>query len=336
MSTQILKEALLTYFTQDLMPSGEDNLSAACPFHQTKDGRPFSINLRRGLVHCFTCDYGKTVHKFLRDLGYAEVLVSGMLAGYTPERSDRESKGASADSVFTPTPYVGDYLLPEEVLGIFDWCPMSLVDLGFKMETLQYFDVGYDKKHTRITYPLRDWQGRLIGVVGGSSSIYPKYLVYKHKELSKFILTLPKTYDVKRSRYLWNAHRVLANRGKLPLVVVEGYKALLWVHQCGFSNVVALQTKSVSKSQADFLAQYGGAVIGMLDNDDPGRVGEEVLVDKLYQKVDELRLVNWSLFPDVSQPDGLSPEKLERALGEAQDVFTWRKRKDVVQALPGG
>ena len=50
MRDQILQ--LVQRYLGDFHPSGEYNVSTMCPFHQVKDGRPFSVNTQFGLYHC--------------------------------------------------------------------------------------------------------------------------------------------------------------------------------------------------------------------------------------------------------------------------------------------
>jgi hypothetical protein len=55
-----------------------------------------------------------------------------------------------------------------------------------------------------------------------------------------------------------------------PIVIVEGYKACIWLRQMGFKNAVALQGSSLTKGQERFLGRIRGKKYVLLDHE-PGK-----------------------------------------------------------------
>jgi hypothetical protein len=48
-----------------LRPAGRDRATANCPFHKSKSGRSFSVDLVRGLWYCHGCGFGGDQIKFI-------------------------------------------------------------------------------------------------------------------------------------------------------------------------------------------------------------------------------------------------------------------------------
>jgi DNA primase len=55
--------------------------------------------------------------------------------------------------------------------------------------------------------------------------------------------------------------------GNAYLIITEGFKACLWLLQCGYTNTVALMGSSLSEKQASLLHRLRVRVVLFLDND---------------------------------------------------------------------
>lgn len=272
--------------------SGSNNIVALCPFHD--DHSPsFSMSLVNGLFICFSCGAKGNFRQFLTQIGmspeeikyhYGRTLET--LKKNAPPPPDPTKPGV----VMEPNRHI-----PEELLGIFNFCPLDLLDEGFDEATLQDFQVGVDKKHERITFPIRDLAGNLVGISGRAmhDGQEPRYKIY---DLEYQAWDLP-PYDTDKGLCLWNAHRVYAETklgvSSSPIAIVEGYKACMWLRQAGIQHVVALMTADMSWAQRWMLSKMGSSFIVMLDNNEAGVKGTINVTRELAKITQDVRVVEY-------------------------------------------
>src|SRR3972149_6898215 len=272
--------AIASTYLRNIRKSGPENIMAVCPFHRKPDGseerRPsFSMNIYTGAFFCHTCQAAGGLRRFLIDVGMPREQVH---LRYQPLLDDVKSNLPPPPSPLRPGVFE---MAPiqEGLLGMFDG--YDLQDLkreGFTEETLRHFDVGYDRWHERITYPIRDIKGDLVAISGRSlNDEWPKYKIYE-KEYQTW--NLPPRIGWDKRKVLYNVNEVyprLMNVGVLPddssIVVVEGFKACAWVHQAGIKNVTALLGSYLSWEQCWILERLGGRVVLFLDNNYAGFTG---------------------------------------------------------------
>jgi len=232
--------------------------------------------------------------------------------------------------------FEGQFQLPEELLGVFDWCPLFLLNAGFSKELLKEHDIGYDKTRDRITFPIRDIYGNLIGISGRAmDDVEPKYKIYTGRtfnddgtvkdmgELGEFFPDYSST-DIRD--HLWRGDKVF-NRlyhGKAPpdeiyLIVVEGYKAALWVVQCGWVNAVALMGASMSSSQERLIRMMGVPTWVLLDNNEAGRKGTARIGERLGDSTFPVYCCNYLPYhKETVQPDDCTAIEIDEMLRRAQ------------------
>lgn len=168
-----------------LRPSGGGNALTKCPFHKEgKETSPsFSVHLDKGVFHCFTCHLAGDIRRLLRLLGLSRESIDVETAIIRPFLDkNRELAELEKQTLFyRQDPFKADYVLPESLLGVYDWCPTRLVEKGFDPLLLQDLEIGFDRRNNRITFPLRDMYGNLAGISGGSMTPdqWPKYKVYQ-------------------------------------------------------------------------------------------------------------------------------------------------------------
>jgi DNA primase len=125
------------------------------------------------------------------------------------------------------------------------------------------------------------------------------------------------------SEIVWNADRVYPEVyfGKnIPLVVVEGFKACMWVHQAGIKNVVALLGSYLKEGQQWLLEHLGGVVYVMMDNDDAGAKAAQQIGAALSKSL-KTKMVSFR--SSASQPDKLDPLEVVSAINRAEDYYLW-------------
>jgi len=220
--------------------------------------------------------------------------------------------------------------LPESVLGLFDYCPLALIDPNYAEPGDPVFDerfvrqlgIGYDIKHNRITFPLRNHKGELIGISGRSTAgQWPRYKVYS-AEYEAY--GLPRRDNPPKGSILWNYDKTYPNicaGSEAPLVVVEGFKACLSVLSVG-AHCVALLGSHMTEAQQRLLEHIGSPLYLMLDNDLAGRQGMEKIAPILATKC-IVKVVEY----DGRQPTDLSGDNILGAIYNAPNYYTWKVEK---------
>ena len=307
--------------------SGNEDIMAVCPFHRKADGSEergpsFSMNINTGLWFCHSCHERGNLFSFLRNLGLSR---EDMYQQHKSALIGAAQYRAPAPDVFNPVEPTKEYL-DESFLTRFNLCPQLLLDEGFPEPLLQQFRVGYDELHQRITFPLYDSKGRLVGISGRSiTNARPRYKVYD-KEYLAFDLSERKT---EKRAILWNVHNVFArlyfeeDPASRYVVVVEGFKALMRVAQAGISSVVGLLGSHMSQEQQWLLERLnheGCTILLMMDNDEAGRAGQADVVLRLNTA--GLHPVRVVPYPAI-QPSDLQPTEITSAIFNAQPAMTW-------------
>lgn len=308
--------------------SGPDNIMAICPFHLKSDGAlehnpSFAMSLINGLWFCHSCQSKGNLYTFLKNIGLTRYDITnkyGLLLA-----SSRNNMPTPRDplkpAVFSDSP------IPESILGLFDYYPKELIDAGFTEETLRHFDVGFDSWNYRITFPIRDLAGNLVAISGRTvTDADPKYKIYD----SEYIRWgLPARLNWEKATAMWNSHAVYPEvyYQSTPefIVIVEGFKACMWVWQSGIKNVVALLGTNLTDDHKWILERMGAPICLFLDNNDPGQIGTEKSANKIRNSL-TVRIVEYpERLKDVekAQPDSLTQEEISTQIYNSVDYYKW-------------
>jgi DNA primase len=125
----------------------------------------------------------------------------------------------------------------------------------------------YDRFRKRITFPVRDPRGRVLGFGArgmGAEARGPKYLNSPEGDLFKKSRTL---FGIDRAR------AAIARRGRA--VVVEGYTDVLALHQAGIEESVAVMGTAITPDQLALLSGHAEEVVLAMDAD---RAGEDAMI----------------------------------------------------------
>lgn len=146
-------------------------------------------------------------------------------------------------------------LLPEYSKDVLDEyipkCNRRFQRDGISFETQRAFEIGYDPMSNRITIPLYDEFGRLVGVKGRINQtevddFTPKYLYLKECQASKYLYGYYQNYQ-----YLF---------GK-DVVVGESEKMVMQAYSFGARNVVGIGSNALSTKQARLILQLNPSKI---------------------------------------------------------------------------
>lgn len=333
-------------FLRGLKRGAGSECSAFCPFHRKADGSEerhpsFSLNLSKGVYNCFTCHEAGTFRTFLKNMGIGLTVLHGQYSVLL----EALQKNHTAP-VFDPIRakgIVSESPIKESILGLFEKCPLPMVDPEFRLNDddpvfdealLQKHDIGFDDVHNRITFPLRDLFGNLMGISGRAvdPDTWPRYKVYDDEYVK---WGFPKRAQTKKSSILWNAHNIYPHvfRGtaKERVVLVEGFKACLWLMQAGVPNVVSLAGSSLSKYHMWIFERMGAQVLLMFDNDEAGRAGLEKTAPILAKSLDVF-VVNY----EGRQPTNLGLIEAQVAVeSRCENYYLWsiRKKKESTNGI---
>jgi len=154
--------------------------------------------------------------------------------------------------------------LPEEVLNSFYQNPVQKwLDEQITYESQVEWEIGFDIASERITIPIRDELGLLVGIKGRKISDEnidnDKYLYLYPCSKSKLLFGLHKNYqDIKN---------------KNECILVESEKSVIKLWGYGYKNCVSIGGKSLSKRQAEMLLRLNVPITIALDE---GVTDEEI------------------------------------------------------------
>ena len=170
--------------------------------------------------------------------------------------------------------------IPEETLKAYlPWDNTIFYEDHIDWETQAEFELGLDVFSHRITIPIRDEMGRLVGVKGRRAwdvvdEWNPKY-IYLHQ--------------CAKSRICYGLYKTLPYiREKNEIIVCESEKGVMQLWSYGYRNCVAVGGHSISQQQQDLIIQSGAAtIIIAFDKDvDEETVRKEVENLSLYRRVE--------------------------------------------------
>ncbi|MGO9488413.1 MAG: DNA primase [Solirubrobacteraceae bacterium] len=192
----------------------------------------------------------------------------------------------------------------------------------------------YDRFRSRITFPLADIRGRVLGfgaralehggesAVEGRSGRRPKYLNTADNEIYH------------KGLHLYGADLARAHAAKAGEVILcEGYTVVIALHQAGMRNAVGLMGTALTGDQVGELARMAQTVLLALDADTAGQEAMLRASTLAAKRKLELRVVELPAGADpaeVIQRDG--PEAITAAVSRSVPFVRFR----VEQVLAGG
>ncbi len=275
-----------------------------CPYHKEKSP---SFNMHRdGYFHCWGCKESGSLAQFLVDIGKykskqtAEVFLRTQ--NFVIEDEELEKELEELNKEITET---NEQTLRESILGIYDYCPTYMLRRGFTKETLKYFEVGYDKSEYSVTIPVRDVDGKLIGI-------------------SRRVIdddTVPR-YDhsgIKTSKHLYHMDKCVRYKPS-KLILVEGQTDVWRIWQEAQFFAVSSFGSKLSKTQAELISDLNPEkVFIMFDGDNAGQKAIEVASDFLLELMELDQIMVANKYPDgKGEPDELTRKEIIMMLKSAR------------------
>jgi len=268
---------------------------ACCPFHSEKSPS-FYVNDDKGFYHCFGCGAHGDAFRWLTDhrgLPFIDAVKelaasAGMdVPAPTPEAARREAVVADAAGVLERAAAWYATRLRAEPRAV-----AQLTNRGITEASIDTFGLGFapgqpsvslcgaqpatlaaaglmypvdngwrDRFGRRITIPIHDHRGRMIGMGGRAVS---------ERQDAKYVNT-PESEHFDKGRTLYNMHRAApAARAARRLIAVEGYFDVIGLHQAGIGEVVAPMGTALTEAQLARLWRIHHCPILLLDGDSAG------------------------------------------------------------------
>lgn len=139
---------------------------------------------------------------------------------------------------------------PIKILDYFGTIPYQRwVEKGLSITTQKYFQIGIDVDSERITFPVFNKFGKLIGVKGrycGNNKI--------KQDKYKYLYIIP----CNKSIEFFNLNRALPYiKEKKEVIVVEGAKTVMYLYQWGFKNAISIEGDVLTEAQVRILKSLG-------------------------------------------------------------------------------
>lgn len=351
----------LTFFAPHLVDGAQitaNYVMVRCPYHSGGQERTpsMSISLLDPVFHCHACKESGHISKLFKHFGASKDLIDRALAAAGMRDAKKAAKGPQFDAPLAVPISVAEitdddlepgagraYILNEAILDEYRLAPKQYIKDGFHKSTLRWFGVGVDLENGRFTFPIRDYDGNLLGISGRTyTGQEPRYKIYRSELIRRREFGIPRDYslDSVKSKLLWNGHQAFKHvKEGHELVIVEGFKAAMWVWQSGHPAVVAIIGSYLSEDHADRLCRVVDSVTLFLDNDDAGIRGTEKAIKTLLKKGLDVWVAR---YPDdeveitesgdaelkrFSQPDDIKePEAVLKAINERESYLAWQLR----------
>lgn len=239
-------------------------------------------------------DEGRTAKAYLEKRGYDLAAQQRFGLGYAPDGWDRLLQAAAARKVPVATLEAAGLVIPRQQGG-----------------------GHYDRFRNRVTFPVRDLQGRVVSF--GARALNPE-------DTPKY-LNGPETPVFRKGDTLFALDLAREGLRKTPVaLLMEGYTDVLMAHLHGFDRAVAGMGTAFTPQQAARLRRVGAeSVVLVYDADDAGRAAAEKAIDVLLEDGLDVKV---AVLPEGRDVDEIlleeGPPAFEAVLSQAQDVFAFR------------
>ncbi len=199
-------------------------------------------------------------------------------------------------------------ILDESVLDAFVQLPNNLWEKeGISLETQREYKIGFDVLSKRITIPVRNRFGQLVGVKG---RMFFDEDVTEHEPKYMYL------YKCNQSNELFNFYiAVSAIRKQKEVIIVEGEKSCMKFYENGIYNVVALGSSDISPVQKDMLFAIGRDVEIVLAYD-----SDKTFAD-IQKTADKLNGRTISMIYDKDGKTGKKSAPIDKGIDVWNDLY---------------
>ncbi|MDO8498532.1 MAG: DNA primase [bacterium] len=328
------------------------NFKASCPFHQEKTPS-FMVSPERGIWHCFGCQKGGDIFKFLMEkegVEFPEALETlAKKAGVTlrNQRSKVKDQRVRMFEANQKACQFYHYLLTEHQLGkraleylhkrgltdktikdfnlgyapnSWDSLTKFLKKKGFSGQELEEVGLvvpsrngGYDRFRGRITFPLVDLKNQVIGFAGRILEAGGP----------KYINT-PQTPIFDKSHFLFGMN---LSRGEIRLkkqaILTEGEMDMILSYQAGVKNVVASKGTALTSGQIELLKRYTETILLSFDMDLAGDSASRRGIEMADNAGLNIKVIHLGEGKDPAELVLKDPGAWEKAVLGAENIYDY-------------
>ena len=346
------------------LKKGGANYFACCPFHGEKSAS-FSVSPTKQFYHCFGCGVHGSAISFLMEysgLGFVDAVkeLAATVGMDVPEDDFTPNRDRAREQSLTElmaqaarfykdqlkrSPVAIDYLKGRGLTGeiaaryglgyapegwqalqaaFADYSAPQLLECGLVIENEQ--GRRYDRFRERITFPIQDQRGNVIGFGGrvlGKGE--PKYL------------NSPETPLFEKGRELYGLVQARQSiRDQECVLVVEGYMDVVGLAQFGLGNAVATLGTAATPHHIQKLLRLADRVVFCFDGDAAGRRAAGRALEVSLEHLADNKTVGFLFLPEEHDPDSFvraeGPDAFRGAMNGAQPLAEFllaELRKDI-------
>jgi DNA primase len=278
---EIIKKLGLKY--NRITNTGE--ISVICPLHND-DNPSLSINVNTGKFHCWAgCIKGHSISELVFKLTGETINESG-------ESSWLEQFKRKLDFE-----NIGKYRLPSIPhlpLALCNTGEEYLKTRGFSLKTIMDWNIQWWHEENAIVIPIFK-----VGYVLRYLSGEKKYKYVSGTKVSETLFGIEKYSDEHHS-----------------VVIVEGAFDVLWMHQNGFCNALAVLGSNLSDTQYKLLQGIGKKIYIMMDSDEGGNKACREITKRLRRDF----IVKICMLPKGKDPNDCTKTELEEAFNHTKII----------------
>jgi DNA primase len=307
--------------------------SACCPFHDEKTPS-FNVIAKKQFYHCFGCGVSGNVISFAmsylnQDFPDAIETLAARAGLEVPRDKQSTQKHIKAlplyDLLSQVAVFYENKLQPDQPAAHY------LKDRGLGLDVIKRYQIGYapmgwhtlehafkahlpalittgmlvqkddkstyDRYRHRITFPIHDRHGRLIGFGGRAieADQKPKYL------------NSPETVIFQKNRELYGLHQALEAHPKQleSVLIVEGYMDVIALAEQGILNAVATLGTATSTYHIQLLSKHTQTLIFCFDGDNAGKKAALRALENTLPTLDGKLNAQFIFLPEGEDPDSL-------------------------------
>lgn len=307
----------------------EVRFSCPYPAHIKGDESPSAyMNLETSSFFCHSCKTkGNGITVAADILGVSPIAAIRMLKQrYSPAGINPDSRSMVEEirKILHKEPVVKrvNEPLPERVLDAYKvdwptrfaewhegaapgWVDYLLGERDFEPEWLMDWQFGYSDRFRRITLPIRDEKGRLVGIKARAwtKGHRPKYLNLRDDDNG--------VVSYLKNDIVFALDRVPSDTD--TLIIVEGELNAIVMHELGYRNTVAINGSYFGERQIRLIKKRADKAILFFDSDSAGFEAARAVADVL------LPFIFVDVVPDhIGDPAEMHPYSVERCLDEAR------------------
>lgn len=144
---------------------------------------------------------------------------------------------------------------------------------------LEKWEIGFDQYSNRITIPIRDHEGKLVGFKGRAwrENTIPRYMILGDNRNQHRYGFQP----YQKSKYVFGLDKIKQQCGLNEIVIVEGELNVIAMDQHGYYMTVGIAGSDFSDFQARLIIESACSSILFLDNDKAGDKGTKKVIEML-------------------------------------------------------